>query len=387
VKTELGLGETTHDSDHATDQTLASSASSAPLVGASTGAAGDPKRGDSIGRFVVLGVLGSGGMGVVYSAFDPHLDRKVAIKLLAANARTEGAKIRMLREAQAMAKINHPNVIRVHEVGTYEDQIYLAIEFADAGTVRGWLKDKPSQREILDVFAQAGRGLGAAHALGLVHRDFKPDNVLMSKTGAVQVTDFGLVSVANAVTRPPSELPTDTPISQELTQTGSIMGTPTYMSPEQFKGEPATARTDQFSFCVALYEALYRMRPFAGATYAELLVSVTSGALLPAPPDVNVRAWMRRVLLRGLSIDPDKRYASMDELLAALARDPARRRNRGLALAGVGLLAASGVAFALFGHHSEQCGSGDDRIRRSARSLWACSRRRIGPARPRPSRA
>ena len=138
----------------------------------------------------------------------------------------------------------------------------------------------------------------------------------------------------------------------------------------RYQGDPATARTDQFSFCVALYEALYRMRPFAGTTYAELLVSVTSGAVL-APPDVKVPAWIRRVLLRGLSIDPDKRYPSMAELLAALAHDPARRRRRVLAWTGTGVLVAGGVAFALLGHRTESCGSGDDRIA----AVWSSAQR------------
>jgi len=380
VKTQLGLGEITQreEVDPAIDNTIAaidpSGRASAPQVGAAEGPAGEPGRGDTIGRFVVLGVLGSGGMGVVYSAYDPHLDRKVAIKLLASAAMrsAEDSKIRLLREAQAMAKINHPNVIKVHEVGTYGEQIYLAMEFADAGTLRGWIKETPRPvAEVLDAYREAGRGLAAAHAVGLVHRDFKPDNVLMSRDGAIRVTDFGLVSVINAVTRATTEpvpayegsLSDDTPLSQDLTRTGSIMGTPTYMAPEQFLGRASTAQTDQFSFCVALYEALYKMRPFAGASYAELSVSVLAGEMLPAPPDSQVPSWLRRVLVRGLAADPAQRYGSMSELIEALSRHPEQRRRRWIA-AGVGGVVGAGAiaAVMLVIPHGPTCGTGDDRI-------------------------
>lgn len=190
VKTQRGPGDVTQ-LDPATGETIAAvdpsgRRMSAPLVGSARAPAGEPARGDMIGRFVVLGVLGSGGMGVVYSAYDPHLDRKVAIKLLALGEgqSAQDAQVRLLREAQAMARINHPNVIKVHEVGTHGDRIYLAMEFADAGTLRGWLKaTQRTEREIIDVFVRAGRGLAAAHAAGLVNRDFKPDNVLMSQDG------------------------------------------------------------------------------------------------------------------------------------------------------------------------------------------------------------
>ncbi|MEO8845472.1 MAG: tetratricopeptide repeat protein [Kofleriaceae bacterium] len=376
MKTQLGLGEATlrESVDPAIDHTLAdpSGRASAPLVGAARAAAGDPERGDSIGRFVVLGVLGAGGMGVVYSAYDPHLDRKVAIKLLAHTAMQSAAdaSIRLLREAQAMAKINHPNVVKVHEVGTYREQIYLAMEFADAGTLRGWLRDADrSIGDILAVFSAAGRGLGAAHAVGLVHRDFKPDNVLLSKDGAVLVTDFGLVSSINAVTRAPSEpmpsleLSNTTPLSQDLTRTGSIMGTPTYMAPEQFAGQPSTARADQFSFCVALYEALYRERPFAGANYTELSVSVLTGEILPPPSGSKVPTWIRRVLVRGLATKPEDRHGSMGELLAALARDPGRRMRR-IVWSGVGAVVGAAVigGAVMLMNRGPECGTGEDRI-------------------------
>lgn len=378
MKTRQGLGPDTLP-DVAIDDTVAASASdlrpSAPRIDPGTPGPDQPARGDSIGRFVVLGILGAGGMGVVYSAYDPHLDRKVAIKVLGdAASHNEDAKVRLLREAQAMAKINHANVIKVHEVGTYGEQVFVAMEFADAGTLRAWLKQAPrSRREIIDVFSEAGRGLGAAHAAGLVHRDFKPDNVLMALDGSIRVTDFGLVSVADEPPRrATSSLPVaaeqqltdDTPLSQDLTRTGSIMGTPTYMAPEQFSGRGATARTDQFAFCVALYEALYGERPFSGSNYHELMTAVLLGEVLPAPRGSQVPTWIRRVLSRGLAVDPANRYSAMSDLLRALAHDPVRRRNRVLAWsAGIGAVGIAVVAaVALRPDRGAECRAGSDRI-------------------------
>ncbi|HUS30394.1 MAG TPA: serine/threonine-protein kinase [Kofleriaceae bacterium] len=347
---------------------------SSSLIGDPAAPPGAIARGNSIGRFVVLGVLGSGGMGVVHSAYDPHLDRKVAIKLLSGAAmRTQDAAIRLLREAQAMAKINHPNVIKVHEVGTHGEQVFIAMEFADAGTLRGWLKEKHSREEILAVFAEAGRGLAAAHSVGLVHRDFKPDNVLMSKDGSIRVTDFGLVSVADApLPRAATDLPVptdvkltdDTPLSQDLTRTGSIMGTPTYMAPEQFSGRASTAQTDQFAFCVALYEALYGERPYAAENYAELSAAVLMGELRPAPKDTHVPAWMRRALLRGLATDPANRYRSMADLLAALSADPSRRRRKLFAVvASIAFVALGALAlFTLRKGANAECRAGGERF-------------------------
>ena len=377
VKTQLGVGERGADPspDPSIDQTVAASSASASLVGPAQAGAGEPGRGDSIGRFVVLGVLGRGGVGVVYSAYDPHLDRKIAIKLLTqamhSASATTGATVRLLREAQAMAKINHPNVIKVHEVGTFAEQIYLAMEFADGGTLRDWLERPHTVDEILSVFLLAGRGLVAAHDVGLVHRDFKPDNVLMSKAGGVQVTDFGLVRVVDVLSRaasiPPPDmaLTNDTPLSQDLTRTGSIMGTPTYMAPEQFSGQLSTTKTDQFSFCVALYEALYKERPFAGATYVALSANVLTGTVLPTPAGATVPNAIRRTLLRGLANEPANRHPSMAELLALLARDPTVRRRR-IAWAGVGAVALAAVGLLATRHHGAGCGTGDDRVA----SVW-----------------
>ncbi len=388
-KTKLGLGAPTL-TDAATGDTLfvaTHPGESGPQVGRAISTEGEPGRGDAIGRFVVLGVLGAGGMGLVYSAYDPHLDRKVAIKLLHGGAASSAAdaRTRLLREAQAMAKINHPNVIKVHEVGMLGEKVYVAMEFAEGGTVRAWLHgQRRGLPQILDTFVQAGRGLAAAHAAGLIHRDFKPDNVLLAKDGTVRVTDFGLVSAMHpvedgepTVDAPPvapleMSLSGTTPLSQNLTRTGSIMGTPTYMSPEQFNGGVATARSDQFSFCVALYEALYGERPFAGATFASLATTVTTGKISPPPKTADVPSWLRRVVLRGLSIKPADRFASIDALLSELLRDRTRRTRRIAAIvAGIALAGAGATTYALWPSGAAACKSGADHVA----SVWNPARR------------
>lgn len=274
-------------------------------------------RGDAIGRFIVLDVVGSGTMGVVYAAYDPQLDRKVALKLLHADEQQAAARReRLLREAQAMARIDHPNVIKVHEVGTQGDDVYVAMEFAEAGTLRHWLQSPRTQAEVIEMFAQAGRGLAAAHAAGLVHRDFKPDNVLVTKHGVARVADFGLVG---RFAEDANALPSGT---LNLTGTG-LVGTPRYMAPEQLVDRVATARSDQFAFCVALYEAVYGQPPFAGDDLEELTRNVLAGKLvIPASPAVPTR--VRHALVRGLASAPDARWPTMTALLAELA-PPARR--------------------------------------------------------------
>jgi formylglycine-generating enzyme required for sulfatase activity len=314
--------------------------------------AGDLQTGARIGRYVVIESVGSGAMGVVYGAYDPQLDRKVALKLLKpGQGATERAKARLLREAQAMARLSHPNVVAVHDVGVFEDQVFLAMEFLAAGTIKSWLADKPrSWREILGVFAAAGRGLAAAHAAGLVHRDFKPDNVLLDKEGRPRVVDFGIARQAEGtgdddVDSQPGRDPVDVAKSLRessgnvaplltLTKTGAMVGTPAYMSPEQFMGERGDDKSDQFSFCVALYEALYGERPFAGNDVISISVNVTQGELRPLPKDRGVPAWIRRVILRGVKADPAARWPSMTALIAALEDDPAVRLRRRLVAGG-----------------------------------------------------
>src|SRR5258707_610263 len=242
-------------------------------------------------------------MGVVYAAYDPELDRKVAVKLLRAEADTKSnaraAQARLLREAQAMARLSHPNVISVHDVGALGTQVFIAMEFVEGKTLTRWLKEKPlTPREIVQTFLQAGKGLAAAHAAGLVHRDFKPDNVLIGNDGRIKVLDFGLARavedvVGDAPTLPPqvvaSGLSTPRQLEARLTRSGAFLGTPAYMAPEQLLGKTIDARADQFSFCVALYEALYGERPFAANSIEEVASAVVESKIRPPPSSARVR--------------------------------------------------------------------------------------------------
>jgi tetratricopeptide (TPR) repeat protein/predicted Ser/Thr protein kinase len=295
--------------------------------------------GAQVGRYVIVGTVGEGGMGVVYAGYDPELDRKVALKVLRPErAASPNARARLLREAQAIARLSHPNVVAVHDAGTFGEQVFVAMEYVDGRTLRQWLKEEErSWREVVDLFRIAGQGLAAAHAAGLVHRDFKPDNVLIGKDGRVRVADFGL---ARPVEPPEAEetLEASGDRSPGLTSWGMVLGTPGYMAPEQLRGLSSDARSDQFSFCVALYEALYGERPFAG----EVADAAERGDIRPPREDARVPAWLRDVVLRGLSADPARRWASMDELLRELARDPGAVRRRWLAAAAV-LLAGGGL--------------------------------------------
>jgi tetratricopeptide (TPR) repeat protein/predicted Ser/Thr protein kinase len=286
-----------------------------------TGAEGQVP-GGSIGRFIVERTLGSGGMGVVVAAHDPTLQRTVAIKLLHAGG--DEARERLSREAQAMARVQHPNVATVYEVGAVGEQLFVAMELVDGETLRGWLKAKErAPREVLAMLTAAGRGLAAAHAAGLVHRDFKPDNVLVGSDGRPRVSDFGLVSLRGGSIE-----------GANLRATVSAAGTPAYMSPEQARGELSDARSDQFSFCVTLWEALYRERPFAAEAAPE-----ARHAPERAPRRSGAPSRLAAILSRGMALQPDERWPSMDALLSQLEHDSARRLRRiglvTLALAGV----------------------------------------------------
>ncbi|HEY8142336.1 MAG TPA: serine/threonine-protein kinase [Kofleriaceae bacterium] len=288
------------------------------------GRAGFLAIGDRLARFEILNRLGVGGMGVVYVAHDPLLDRQVAVKVLRADAHGElrAAELegRLLREAQAMARLSHPNVVTVHEVGIVDRQIFIVMELNDGGTLRAWLKQEARPvRERIRVFIEAGRGLAAAHAVRLVHRDFKPDNVLLARDGRVRVVDFGLVRGPTAGDRPSRRPSHDVYAPMSLTMSGAVIGTPAYMAPEQHRAEVADHRSDQFSFCVALYEALYGRRPFAGENYRELVVNILDGSVLPPPDGADVPLSVQRVLERGLASAPDDRYPGMTALLDDLA--------------------------------------------------------------------
>jgi tetratricopeptide (TPR) repeat protein len=326
-------------------------------------------KGAAVGRYTILGLLGSGGMGEVFAAYDPELDRKVAIKLLRPSAEAADGRVRLLREAQAIAKLQHPSVVVVYEVGTIGDSVFVAMEFVAGQTLGAWMKKaKRSRHEVLQVFVAAGRGLEAAHTAGLVHRDFKPENVMVKDDGQVRVMDFGLAHQEQE-----SPEPAQAPGSAEdsvrylalkLTQTGALMGTPNYMAPEQFAMRPTDARTDQFSFCVALYEAVYGERPFGGDTVGELTDNVLSGVVRPAPARSSVPGWLRKALLRGLATQAEARFPSMTALLAALENDPGRRWRRWAlgASAAAALVGVAVFANRLGEGHRSTCAGGAARF-------------------------
>ncbi|MFL5347361.1 MAG: tetratricopeptide repeat protein [Hyalangium sp.] len=339
-----------------------------------------PERGEQVGRYLILERVGQGGMGTVFAAWDPDLGRRVAIKLLRtdkqhAEGRTVG-QARLLREAQAMARVTHPHVISVYDVGTVGEGVFVAMEFVDGTTLKKWIKEKThSWREVLDTFLAAGRGLEGAHSAGLVHRDFKPDNVLIGKDGRIRVTDFGLARLAEEGAEPPrAALPAGAPVDEspelaQLTQEGHAVGTLMYMSPEQRRGDAPDARADQFSFCVALYWALFGVWPFdrqrSGAKdgdYSPISshkgtsrpsqrtgeaarpVHPSTGAFEP-PREVKVPAFIRKAILRGLSPDPKDRYPSMEALLGQLEYRPRTIRQATSAAALVVLAAFGGYAW------------------------------------------
>ena len=283
----------------------------------------------SIGRFKVLETVGSGGMGVVYAAYDEELDRRVAVKLLRSGVGDDASvgKGRLLREAQALAKLSHPNVVQVYEAGTFDGRVFLAMEFLPGPTLRDWLLDEPRPwRQVLDHFVEAGEGLAAAHREGIVHRDLKPANLLLGSDGRVRVVDFGLARADGPVrvdAPDDGETEPSSAFGIELTQTGEIMGTPAYMAPEQARQEGVDARSDQYSFCVALYEGLFGQRPHVGRSTAEVIVAVAEGIVQPPPRGTKVPARVTRAIMRGLSADPARRFPSMSALLVELS--PERR--------------------------------------------------------------
>ena len=338
---------------------------------------------DRIGRYEVRRELGSGGMGVVYAAFDPDLQRDVAVKLLRPDrihGRIDAASARLGREAQITARLAHPNVVTIYEVGSDGNgSVYIAMELVQGSSLAHWMTQVARPwREVLMMFLQAGRGLAAAHDTGLIHRDFKPGNVLVGEDHRARVTDFGLahtgavrgaklpMDTADVLSTQPSDLakaknvgesyqsgtwnaedtmesglvadvvttnsalPLDeslvdmtlggenTTLPEGVTSTGLFVGTPAYMAPELFTGGVADARTDQFAFCVALYEGLYGERPFSGDTAKEIAQRVLAGDIKPSSGRTRVPKWLRNIIERGLAVDPAQRHPSIKSLLASI---------------------------------------------------------------------
>jgi hypothetical protein len=314
----------------------------------------DLPQGARVGRYIVATKLGAGAMGVVYAAHDPELDRRIALKILRpgrfVGGEREFVRDRLRIEAQAMAQLAHPNVVTVHDVGSVDDQIFIAMELVDGQTLASWLAAAPRDwRAVVAAFLAAGRGLAAAHTAGMVHRDFKPENVLVGHDGRVRVGDFGLARMLGTEASDRSdERPGADRAGGSENLTGSLVGTPYYMAPERFLCRAADARSDQFSFCVALYAAIARQHPFAGTDVEGVVEAVAEGRLRRPPARSVLPRTLLRVLRRGLATDPADRYPSMDTLLEALGREQGKRGSE-LALAAVLVAAAAGIGGVVIG--------------------------------------
>jgi len=369
--------------------------------------------GSRIDRYQVIRRIGAGGMGVVYAAHDPELERDVAVKVVRPRGNAAGeSQVRLLREAQAMARLSHPGVVPIYDVGTLGNAVFLAMELVDGVDGRRWLAEaRPSWRRAVAVLSGAGRGLAAAHAAGLVHRDVKLANILVGHDGRARITDFGL---ARKTPRPDPAASTDAvdleatagdgaPIDRspgdgdgaarvggsgvELTRTGGIVGTPAYMAPEHHLGSPVDARSDQFSFCVALYIAVYSEHPFAvqgdGAadSWPALAAAITAGRIRPPPARTRVPSWLRRILVRGLARSPEARWPSLDALLDAIDETPQRRRRPMMAVgAAIAVAALSGAFIAgrsAPASQDDRCSDGPVMLA----ATWAPAARQIALAR------
>lgn len=338
---------------------------------------GPALRSDRIGRYVVLSKLGAGGMGVVYSAFDEGLARRVAVKLLfPERAHEEHARRRFEREAQVLARLSHPNVVQIYEVGEHEGAIFMAMELVQGISLAEWISAGPRPwREVVGCYLQAARGLQAAHEAGILHRDFKPANVILGDDGRVRVLDFGLARTVDEFEALPSDSLELAKIyktaDEDLTATGSVLGTPAYMAPEQLRGLPAEPTSDVFSFCTALYEALYGERPHPGKTSYARMFSIISGPKAP-PADIHVPAAVARIVMQGLSAKPEDRPASMQALIDVLEADPRRRRRQWVMAAvtlGVAGMAALGTS--MLDRQPQPCEGFEDRLE----GVWDETRR------------
>jgi predicted Ser/Thr protein kinase len=311
------------------------------------------REGTHVGRYVLGERLGAGGMGVVYAATDSELQRRVAVKLLRPDGGgelgTQGRE-RLMREARVLASLSHPNVVTVFDVGTHDDNVFLAMELVEGGNLSAWLRaGTRSFAEIVDRLIDAGRGLAAAHAAGVVHRDVKPDNILVGRDGRARVTDFGLARFDRAQ---PELTPKqdDGAVPAELTRAGTRMGTPMYMAPEQLASGETGPRADQWSFCAMIYEAVAGVRPFRIEDPEARAAAIAAGRLVA--PVRRVPGWMLRIVTRGLRAEPSERWPAIEDLVGALERGRRRpaRIGRTAALAGLVLAAIGGVAIAKHGN-------------------------------------
>ncbi len=334
--------------------------------------------GSTIGRYTVVSRLGAGGMGVVYLAYDPELDRQVALKLLhpGSSRGKPHARARLLREAQSLAKLSHPNVVSVFDAGEHEGEVWLAMERIEGRTLTEWCAATlPRWPELLRVLADAARGVAAAHAAGLVHRDLKPSNLMVADDGRVRVMDFGLARLGDDESShgsddvsPVSEL-RSSPKVQSLTRTHDVLGTPAYMAPEQWQAGAIDARADQFSWCVMAWEALYGRRPYGEeptATFFCERLDVPSHRT----PAGHVPKWVRRMLERGLRHSPDERWPDMTDLLGVVDRRTSRRRQQRVTLVLSGILVAGLIGGGVWQidreHRQQECRDAGAEIE----SLW-----------------
>jgi serine/threonine-protein kinase len=376
-------------------------AAAAPIESVASRKVTELTRGVAVGRYLVLSLLGRGGMGRVYAAYDPDLDRRVAVKLLHAGWGYGDARRLLAREARALGKLSHPNVVQVYDVGEHDGDVFVAMELVEGEPLDRWLRrdPPPSWREVLAVFLDAARGISAAHAKGLVHRDVKPSNILRGKDGRVRVADFGLAAREHedlATSAPPSIA---APLAETLpapsggdgeSEESTLVGTPLYMAPEQHEAKPATAASDQYSLCVALYEALYGEVPFsipkgaARVSNSELCAKKRAGPPAAPPAGSEVPPWIFRAITRGLAPEPDDRWPSLDALIAALQHDPdARKRARRLRVlltAALAFVLGSGAAAVVAGgafrdpcEHPERelAGAWDEDVKSRVRAAFA----------------
>lgn len=326
-----------------------------------------------LGRYVILSELGRGGMSVVYVAYDPQLDRRVALKVVRGARLSEAHRARLHREAQALARLSHPAVVTVFDVGDLADDTFVAMELIDGMSLREWIETPRTWREVVRVVVAAGRGLAAAHAAGILHRDVKPDNIVIATTGAVKLVDFGLArDLGDRASESGEHMPDDLELAagsydsgvhsssgsrrlENITRIGNVVGTPAYMPPEvRSHHRESDQRSDQFSLCATLYEALYGQKPFSVSrenllaqqelpTVADDPAGDTRTLAAPPPKDTAVPAWLQRVVSRGLAIEPGQRYPSVDALLVDLDRDPQRTRRRVALVAGA-VIGVAGIA-------------------------------------------